>query len=90
MKKQKPWIYAAGVLALTGLMMLTGCGGNGGKKEPVTLTVWHVYGGQTDSPLNDLIEEFNETIGVKEGIKLQVTVVQTCALPIFLRIHSHH
>lgn len=75
MKKQKPWIYAAGVLALTGLMMLTGCGGNGGKKEPVTLTVWHVYGGQTDSPLNDLIEEFNETIGVKEGIKLQVTVV---------------
>ena len=75
MKKQKPWIYAAGVLALTGLMMLTGCGGNGGKKEPVTLTVWHHYGGQTDLPLNDLIEEFNETIGVKEGIKLQVTVV---------------
>lgn len=53
---------------------LAGCG-KSGKKEPVTLTVWHVYGGQTDSPLNDLIEEFNDTVGVEEGIKLQVTVV---------------
>ena len=28
-----------------------------GEKEemPTTITVWHVYGGQTDSPLNDLI-----------------------------------
>ena len=33
-----------------------------------------VYGGQADSPLNDLIEEFNETVGAEEGIKLQVTV----------------
>lgn len=55
--------------------MMTACGVNGGKKEPVTLTVWHIYGGQTDSPLNALIEEFNKTVGAKEGIKLQVTVV---------------
>ena len=60
---------------LAGLMMLTACGVNGRKKGPVTLTVWHVYGGQADSPLNDLIEEFNETVGAEEGIKLQVTVV---------------
>jgi len=75
MRKRKPWIYVIGILVLAGLMMLTACGVNGGQKEPVTLTVWHVYGGQTDSPLNDLIEEFNETVGAEEGIKLQVTVV---------------
>lgn len=74
MRKRKPWIYITVILVL-GLMMLTACGINGGQKEPVTLTVWHVYGGQTDSPLNDLIEEFNKTVGAREGIKLQVTVV---------------
>ena len=45
------------------------------QKKPVTLTVWHVYGGQTDSPLNDMIEEFNKTVGAAKGIKLQVTAV---------------
>lgn len=75
MRKRRSWIYIAGVLMLAGLMMLTACKGNGGQEEPVTLNIWHVYGGQTDSPLNDLIEEFNETVGAREGIKLQVTVV---------------
>lgn len=75
MRKRKPWIYIVEIFILAGLMMLTACQGNGGKKEPVTLTIWHVYGGQTDSPLNGLIEEFNETVGAEEGIKLQVTVV---------------
>ena len=74
MGKRKPWIYIAVILVL-GLMVFAACGANGGQKEPVTLTVWHVYGGQTDSPLNDLIEEFNKTVGAREGIKLQVTVV---------------
>ena len=45
MRKRKPWIYIIGILVLTGLVMLTACGVSGGKKEPVTLTVWHVYGG---------------------------------------------
>nr|MCR5719635.1 extracellular solute-binding protein [Lachnospiraceae bacterium] len=35
----------------------------------------HVYGQQTDSPLNDLIDEFNNTIGAKEGIRIKVTNV---------------
>ena len=43
--------------------------------QPVTLTIWHVYGGQTDSPLNDLIEEFNQTLGKQEGVTVKVTSV---------------
>lgn len=40
------------------LSLLTGC--SGGKdqlsaSDPVTLTMWHVYGSQTESPLNELI-----------------------------------
>ncbi len=38
------------------------------RKEPITLTIWHVYGGQTDSPLNDLIDEFNGTEGKKKKV----------------------
>lgn len=60
-----------GLLAL----ILSACASKEKQKKPVTLTIWHVYGGQTDSPLNDMIEEFNTTVGAAEGIKLQVTVV---------------
>jgi len=44
-------------------------------KNPVTLTVWHVYGSQTDSPMNDMIDEFNRTVGKEKGIVLNVTSV---------------
>lgn len=44
-------------------------------KDPVTLTLWHVYGDQTDSPMNRLIEEFNTTVGLENGILVTVTNV---------------
>ena len=73
MKQRKP------ILAiLTALALLVTCGGcTAGRpaKGPVTVTLWHVYGGQTDSPLNDLIGQFNQTVGAEEGIRIQVTSV---------------
>lgn len=42
---------------------------------PVTLTMWHVYGEQADSPMNRLVDEFNQTIGKEKGIIIDVTVV---------------
>lgn len=56
------------------LLSLAGCGG-AQEEQPITLTIWHVYGGQTDSPLNDLIEEFNRTVGKERNITIQVTSV---------------
>lgn len=47
------------VIIVAILSMMAGCGKSQSRKEPITLTIWHVYGGQTDSPLNDLIDEFN-------------------------------
>lgn len=65
----------AGFLALV-LALALCCTGCGAKQEtPVTLTLWHVYGGQTDSPLNTLIDRFNQTVGREEGIYVQVTSV---------------
>lgn len=43
--------------------------------NPVTLTMWHVYGSQTQSPLNDAIDEFNDTVGRENGITVNVVSV---------------
>lgn len=56
------------ILLFTSVMLgagfLTGCSsGAKSSSDPVTLTIWHVFGAQTDSPLNDLIDEFNSTVG---------------------------
>lgn len=63
-------------LLLAVLLLCTGCSGTAKKEEvPTTITVWHVYGGQVDSPLNDLIEQFNRTVGKEQQINVQVTSV---------------
>lgn len=72
MKMLKKILY--GFAAITLCIMSTGCFADK-KNEMVNLTIWHVYGGQTDSPLNDMIDEFNQTIGKEEGISVQVTSV---------------
>ena len=71
MKKQK---ILAVLLCTAALLCLAACG----KKtaaEPTILTLWHVYGGEVDSPLNPLIEEFNDTVGREQGISVEVTSV---------------
>jgi multiple sugar transport system substrate-binding protein len=49
----------------------SGCGQNGSTlstENPITLTMWHVYGSQTISPLNTVIDEFNRSLGSEYGI----------------------
>lgn len=56
-------------------LVFSACGTKEKEKQPVTISIWHVYGAQTDSPLNDLIGEFNETVGKEKGIRVEVTMV---------------
>ena len=66
---------------LLGLVMLVSCLGGCSDRErpspdtPVTLTMWHVYGSQTESPLNNLIDEFNRTVGRENGVTIHVVSV---------------
>ena len=55
------------------LSLLTGCTPNDipSSQNPVTLSMWHVYGSQTQSPLNTAIEEFNNTVGKENGHRRQ-------------------
>lgn len=69
------------------LILLLAAGLSGCQKEttlspdaPVTLTMWHVYGEQADSPMNRLIDQFNETVGKEKGIIIDVTVVTNIAV----------
>lgn len=58
------------------ILICTACAGGGEMPaQPVTITLWHVYGGQTDSPLNDMIDVFNRTVGKEEGIRVEVPLV---------------
>ena len=43
--------------------------------NPITLTMWHVYGSQTKSPLNVAIDKFNSTVGKEKGIIINVVSV---------------
>ena len=59
-------------------LILTGCGDNSSKlnpNNPVALNIWHVYGSQTKSPLNDAIQRFNETEGKQRGVIVKVVSV---------------
>ena len=69
----KKFFAAAVILILC--LSVAGCASYEEEKQPVTISIWHVYGAQTDSPLNDLIGEFNETVGAETGIRVEVTMV---------------
>ena len=45
------------------------------KSDPVTLTLWHVYGEQAYSPMDKFVDEFNETVGYEKGIIIDVTAL---------------
>ena len=67
-------IFSLLTILLLPLCIFSGCKRSSlSKNEPVTLTMWHVYGEQADSPMNRLVEEFNQSVGAKKGIVINVT-----------------
>ncbi len=73
MKKTASLILAFAVM----IACLSGCSDKTkpDADNPVTLTIWHVYGSQTKSPLNDAIDEFNNTEGREKGVTVNVVSV---------------
>lgn len=66
-------VFRIAVLLLSCALLFTACASE--RKKPVTVTLWHVYGGQTGSPLNRLIDEFNDTVGKEQNIQVLVDSV---------------
>lgn len=64
-------VMLCGILASS--VLLTGCNSN--KKQvdldpnnPVTIDIWHYYNGAQKTAFDQLIAEFNETVGAEKGI----------------------
>lgn len=59
-------------------MLFSACSKNVNKeyglnpKSPVTITVWHYYNGAQKTAFDNLVKEFNETIGREKGIAIEV------------------
>ena len=64
------------IIILLSLFLLTAClsgcadSGKPSAGDPVVLTMWHVYGSQTESPLNTAIDTFNSTVGRENGVTI--------------------
>ena len=69
------------LMAVIMVFALTGCGNKSllSAKEPVELTMWHVYGEQAGSPMDTLVEEFNRTEGKEKGVRVKVTEMSSAA-----------
>ena len=68
------------ILALVFLLgCLSGCGNTSplNPKEPVTLTMWHNYGGDMQQAMDYLIDQFNSTVGKEQGIVIDVTAISS-------------
>ena len=69
-----------GVLIVS-LLILPGCfkRDEPSPDNPVTLTLWHNFGGQMQTTMDGLVDEFNKTVGKDNGILLSVTSISDSA-----------
>ena len=70
-------IYLLTILCLFFISILPGCENTVkvNSSSPATITLWHNYGGQLKETMDNMVDEFNETIGEKEGIIINVTTI---------------
>lgn len=61
------------------IFIITGCGNRSplDPSKPVIITLWHNYGGQMEKSMNDLVDEFNRTVGNDQGIIINITSVSS-------------
>jgi multiple sugar transport system substrate-binding protein len=64
-------------LCFAAAFLAAGCGAGDGlsPKNPVTITMWHNYGGVLQETMNALIDEFNASLGREKGVAISVTLV---------------
>lgn len=70
MKKKRLLSIAAVVFST--IMTFSGCSNETSKllnkNDPVTITIWHYYNGVQQTMFDEMVNEFNETVGKEKGI----------------------
>lgn len=66
---------------LLAFILLSACGQSAklNPKNPVTLSLWHNFGGQMQATMDEQIGEFNATVGKEKGIIISVTSISSSA-----------
>lgn len=69
------------VMVLILLPISAGCDNSAkvNSKNPITLTLWHNYGGQLKDTMDSMVDEFNDTVGKEKGIIINVTSISGSA-----------
>lgn len=69
------------ILVLILLPISAGCDNSAkvNSKNPITLTLWHNYGGQLKETMDNMVDEFNDTVGAEKGIIINVTSISGSA-----------
>ncbi len=65
-------------LCLTATFLLSGCDAQQNPldpQKPVTVTMWHHFGGMSQESMETLLDEFNNTIGRENGVIISVTSI---------------
>ncbi len=77
----KKFVTISLFIFLTSLYLLSGCSSYKAfkHKETITLTMWHNFGGEMQTTMDNLIDEFNNTVGKDNDIFLTVTSVSSSA-----------
>ena len=72
-------ILALILCVMTVTLCLSGCTDKSplNPKKPVTLTMWHNYGGDMQQSMDFLVDEFNSTVGKEKGIVINVTAISS-------------
>lgn len=74
------YIKKISLLFLMLTLIMSGCKEKGpSPANPVTLTLWHNFGGQMQTTMDSLVDEFNKTVGKENGILLNVTSITDSA-----------
>ena len=71
-------ILSAAAALLTLAAALSGCKKSDDdrgldKNAPVTITVWHYYNGVQQTSFDEMVKEFNNTVGLEKGIHVEAT-----------------
>ena len=74
MKKTRRFVLGLSACLLSASLFISGCsGGESGQaaKDPVSISIWHYYNGVQKQSFDDLVAEFNDTVGGEKGIVVE-------------------
>ncbi|GAU76597.1 extracellular solute-binding protein [Fusibacter sp. 3D3] len=69
--------YGTIIIFMLGVAIFSGCSNRLEKNnlldpnKPITVIVWHYYNGNIKEAFDDLVSEFNETVGMEQGIVVE-------------------